>query len=251
MFLLILMDFVPNATMRNSVVNPSIWKCLCYFFHTRVQVAKSRSFEDSTSLRVFEPLGNISIRKHGEKGCDFEVPMFLKKKQPSNFEWKLHMKGLWMMVACLYLDIFTLDSLSTPFVFWRTSQTGSGRRRDFGHANLWPAAMAGEHAKLGVRLNKTFDSRCFQFAAGISTRNEIVYFLGLSSKSITNTQVTCTRGEKSCLYYCDLQIESIDLHLIWYIPLWNHLGGYRCVQNHFPKMMRTRILGEFDGGGAG
>lgn len=35
------------------------------------------------------------------------------------------------------------------------------------------------------------------------------------------------------------------------IPLWNHLGGYRCVQNHFPKMMRTRILGEFDGGGAG
>ena len=81
------------------------------------------------------------------------------------------MKGLWMMVACLYLDIFTLDSLSTPFVFWRTSQTGSGRRRDFGHANLWPAAMAGEHAKLGVRLNKTFDSRCFQFAAGISTRN--------------------------------------------------------------------------------
>ena len=96
------------------------------------------------------------------------------------------------MVACLYLDIFTLDSLSTPFVFWRTSQTGSGRRRDFGHANLWPAAMAGEHAKLGVRLNKTFDSsnmiwhytltdfsriiRCFQFAAGVSKENEIVYF---------------------------------------------------------------------------
>lgn len=187
-----------------------------------------------------------------------------EKKQPSNFEWKLHMKGLWKMVACLYLDIFTLDSLSTPFVFWRTSQIGSSRRRDFGHANLWPAAMAGEHAKLGVRLNKTFDSSNMIWHFTWTDLSRMVFILfdafslplayqqgmrSLSSKSITNTQVTCTRREKSCLYYCSNWIYI--LIYVWYIPLWNHLGGYRCVQNHFPKMMRPRILGEFDGGGAG
>ena len=81
------------------------------------------------------------------------------------------------MVACLYFDIFTLDSLSTPFVCWRTSQIGSSRRRDFGHANLWPAAMAGEHAKLGVRLNKTFDSSNMIWHFTLTDLSRMVFIL--------------------------------------------------------------------------
>ena len=40
--------FCSKCYHEKLVVNPSIWKCLCYFFHTRVRVAKSRSFKDST-----------------------------------------------------------------------------------------------------------------------------------------------------------------------------------------------------------
>ena len=42
-------EFCSKCYHEKLVVNPSIWKCLCYFFQpSRVRVTKSRSFKDST-----------------------------------------------------------------------------------------------------------------------------------------------------------------------------------------------------------
>ena len=76
--------------------------------------------------------------------------------------------------------------LVNPFVFWGLHRLVPGPA-----AWLWPRKfVAGCHGgrtrpKLGVRLNKTLTADAFSlplaYQQGIS-RNEIVYFLGLSSK---------------------------------------------------------------------